>query len=235
MYCDVSKSFNYSQIPKSESKKYNDELDTNFDNYSNVSINKFDVMDDNICPAFFTAQGDYSNQGPYKAPDKSKNKGHNKGKTVAQLREENKTMDSDTFSLVDSEFSNDSLFDPSILQMKNQKKKKMSHEYYIEKMVKSLLEDHDSNPSSPSTVSSNNNIYKHVKSCKICKDRINKKMKEYFKPELQIKEQDNKNNKGQHNNLDLGYDLKEVLIIILAGVVLIFILDLLVKIGKRLK
>ncbi|MCJ7636594.1 MAG: hypothetical protein MUO21_03820, partial [Nitrososphaeraceae archaeon] len=92
----------------------------NFDNYSNVSINnKFDVMDDNICPAFFTAQGDYSTQGPYKGPANIQsnipNKDSLKGKTVGQLREETRIIDSDSFSLLDSDFSNDSLFDPSIL------------------------------------------------------------------------------------------------------------------------
>jgi uridine kinase len=34
---------------------------------------------------------------------------------------------------------------------------------------------------------------------------------------------------------NLGYDLKELLIIILAGIILIFVLDLLVKIGKKMK
>lgn len=36
------------------------------------------------------------------------------------------------------------------------------------------------------------------------------------------------------NNLNTGYNIKELLIIILAGLILIFILDLLVKIGKKL-
>ncbi|ARF09390.1 hypothetical protein Indivirus_1_13 [Indivirus ILV1] len=225
IYCGINEAFNCSQIPKSEP---NNNSET-FDNYSNVSINnnnKCDITDDNIFPAFFTAQGDYSLQGPYK------NK--NNGTTVGQLRDENKITDSDSFSLLDSEFSNDSLFDPSILKMKNQKKKKISHEYYIDKMVKSLLEDNDSNPSIVS--SQNNRVYNHVKSCKFCKAKINEKMKKHFKNE-QPKELIIPSKKETFDviNLDLGYDLKEIIIIILAGIILVFILDLLVKIGKRMK
>ena len=47
--------------------------------------------------------------------------------------------------------------------------------------------------------------------------KINQDIKEYF------------------DVMNLGYDLKEILIIILAGIILIFILDLLVRIGKRMK
>lgn len=223
IYCGVTEAFNCSPIPKSEINNNSEK----FDNYSNVSIN-----DNDIFPAFFTAQGDYSTQGPYKGPIK----GQSKGTTVGQLRKDNKINDSDSFSLIDSDFSNDSLFDPSILKMKNQKKKKMSHEYYIEKMIKGLLEDNDSNPSI--TSSQNNHIYNHVKSCKFCKTEINERMKEHFKPKLELSKESITHIKKENfdtTSLDLGYDLKEILIIILAGIVLVFILDLLVKIGKRMK
>ena len=248
MYCAVNEAFNCSPISKSL-KNNNNTIDA-FDNYSNVSINNNNNNNNHNNnhnshnnPAFITAQGAYSNQGPY---DKSY-----KGTTVGQLKNDNIMVDSDSFSLLDSDFSNDSLFDPSILKMKNQKKKKMSHEYYIEKMVKSLLDEDHSNQSIQSITSSENNrIYSHVKSCKICKGKVNKKMKEHFKPELIIHQDNEDTNKDTNKDTDidkvqnkvqnkeyydLGYDLKEILIIILAGIVLVFILDLLVKIGKRMK
>ncbi len=264
MYCGINEAFNYSSIQKS-----NNLSESNFDNYSTVSINndktKYsdeinnglqymkinnDILDDNICPAFFTAQGNYSTQGPY-APKtvaqlkENKDKNINKNKDKHKNKHKNNNCDGDSFSLLDSEFSTDSLFDPSILQMKNQKKKKMSHEYYIEKIIKSLLENNkslDDNKSlednksldksleDHSSDSTNLDVYAHVKSCKLCKNKINKRMKEYFKPEINLKEENK-----ESINLELGYDLKEILIIVLAGIVLIFILDLLVKIGKRIK
>lgn len=66
---------------------------------------------------------------------------------------------------------------------------------------------------------------KSVKKEKPC-DCCNNKVQENFTDNLNIKEYFDIEN--------LGYSLKELLIIILAGIVLIFILDLFVKIGKKM-
>ena len=226
MYCAINDAFN--NLPSSH-KKNNNGPDA-FDNYNDININNNKPNIDNDYPAFFTAQGDYSAQFF--------------GTTINQLKDNNILTDSDSFTIIDSDYSSESLFDhklslannrlppePTILKKldKNSKSKKIKHEYYVDKMVKCLLEDQESVASS----NSNNYVYQHVKSCKICKGQVNKKMKDHFLPELQVIQVNTV--KNENFGSMLGYDLKEILIIILAGIILIFILDLLVKIGKRMK
>ena len=251
MYCAVSEAYNgepTNRLDGYDRQLYNTNNNNNnniimpdtFDNYSDIDVsqkyngNEYNQMDQELYPAFFTAQGDYSTQGPYY------------GTTINELKGENISMD-DSLSILDSDYSDDSLFDPSIMKnmknMKNNKsqpKKKIDHDYYINKTIKSLIEDQDSNSLSSLASSQNNYIYHHVRSCKYCKDKINEKMKEHFKPEISKSIQKNNNNKPSDikeyfDMTNLGYDFKEILIIILAGIVLVFILDLLVKIGKRMK
>jgi hypothetical protein len=250
MYCAVSEAYNgdpTTRLDGNDRQVYNTNHNNNniimpdtFDNYSDIDVhqkylgneynNDFNQMNPvnqvPQYPAFFTAQGDYSTKGPYY------------GTTINDLKGDNISID-DSLSILDSDYSDDSLFDPSIMKNKTpETKKKIDHNYYINKTIKSLLEDQDSHSFSSLASSQNNYIYKHVKSCKYCKDKINKKMKEHFIPEISKPIQQITNNpdiKEYFDMTNLGYDLKEILIIILAGIVLIFILDLLVKIGRRMK
>ena len=222
------------QDPNHQDHNDNQDIET-FDNYGDIDItqnnNNNIVEQAPIFPAFFTAQGDYSTQGPYY------------GTTINDLKDDpdkNNNKDNDSFSILDSDFTNDSLFLPKQTKKIQEPKKKIDHDYYIDKMVKSLLEDHDSLASSQ-----NNFVYIHVKSCKYCKDRINEKMKKHFQQDsleiptnlddIKRDKQDKKDIKEYFDMTNIGYDLKEILIIILAGIVLVFILDLLVKIGRRMK
>ena len=189
-----------------------------FDNYSDIdiqhhfnnNINQYQTM----VPAFFTTQGDYSTKGPYF------------GTTINDLQN-NTGNDSDNLSLFDSNSSEESIISKKL-------PKKINHDYCINKIVKDLLDD----PDTVSLASSQNDeAYKHVKICKYCKTRINQRMSEHFNPN-QISEPKQikpiENIKEYFDVGNLGYDLKELLIIVLAGIILIFILDLLVKIGKRM-
>lgn len=216
MYCAINEAYNGEE----ETSRL---ADHPINNKNNNQIMMPD-SDPEIYPAFFTAQGDYSTQGPYY------------GTTINELKDGG-VNDMDSFSLPDSEYTNESLIlkdsKKSNKKKEKTKTKVIDHEYYIDKTIKSLLEDQDSHSLSSLASSQNNYVYQHVKSCKYCKSKINEKMKEHFQPE--IKKEKNKDTVEYFDMNNLGYDLKEIFIIILAGVVLVFILDLLVKIGKRMK
>jgi len=231
IYCGVDEAFDnslntqmneYERANKNNNKSSNDNVipPNTYDNYSDIDIqnhfnnnmNQYNKM----VPAFFTTQGDYSTKGPYF------------GTSINDLK--NSTPeDSDSLSLLDSNFSEDS-------NLSVQTPKKPNHSYCINKIVQGLIED----PDNISLASSQNDeAYKHVKTCKYCKNKINQRMKEHFNPNIN---QDSltklsckkENIKEYFDAGNLGYDLKELLIIILAGIILIFILDLLVKIGKKM-
>jgi len=138
----------------------------------------------------------------------------------------------------------------------NKKNKKsisnMSHDYCVNMFVREMNDN----------VSVNNsidgNIYIHIKHCKICKQKLNNYMKNNIKEEFNGGDDNESMSSGEivatnnriYNNIQstipnniykyisidsLGYDLKEIMIIFLSGIVLVFILDLLVKIGRKTK
>lgn len=212
-----------------------------FDNYTDLDINQQQTDPDNpiiqfpnVYPAFFTAQGDYSSKGPYF------------GTAISDLQEDKETNDTnmmEDMSLLDS-YSDESFLDKSTSKKKNKSNKKtkdLDHQYCIDKIVKTLIDE----PDAVSLASSNddiNYVYKHVKTCSYCKSKINKTINNQCN--LSGYAKDMKNSLTGHNPYELkecfessqnvGYGFKELLIIILGGVVLIFIMDLLVKIGKKL-
>ena len=194
-----------------------------FDNYNNLDVA---AISNNIFPAFFTAQGDYNTKGPYFGTD------------IKNLKKDVKLPDNNTIdNAIVSEESDvsfiDRLSDETMLPIPKTSKK-VNHMYCINKMFKNLIEDSDTY----SMVSSDNgSVYNHVKKCKYCKSKINEKIKNYHTKN--ICDTSSLNKKYDDDNIlecfdiqHIGYNLKEILIIILAGIVLVFILDMLVKIGK---
>lgn len=139
---------------------------------------------------------------------------------------------------------------------------KYPHNYYINKFIDMMMEDSDNNSMVTSkenistNVSNNDNnyqIYDHIQKCKYCRVQINQKIKQHYNNKYNLHPSVNKQHK-QHNKksilesfnpintiketfssqeLYLGYELKEIVIIILVGIIIIFILDLFVKIGKK--
>jgi len=108
------------------------------------------------------------------------------------------------------------------------KKPKYSHNYYINKFLQDISNDGDT---LSLTSSQDDIVYEHIKKCKYCKTQINKKLRQQIinKPEpvksiIYPK---------ILPTTILGYDIKEIIIIILIGICLIFLLDLFVKIGKK--
>lgn len=253
IYCAIDEAFNnsfkdkISEYDKNNTDKYNDSLQQNnislepFDNYSDIDINKNSTPYSNITkknkpdemtypdmyPAFFTAQGDY-------APGNSKF-----GTSIKDLKEA--FNDDDSFSIsdvIDSTYSDESI---------PKEKKKIDHSYYIDKFIKDLSDEIELQSNSSYD---NSDVYNHVKLCRYCKLKINEKLKKNtINNQNKIQKDENKyttnsncnkitehfgNINGNQISDIIGYDLKELVIIILAGIVLIFVLDLLVKIGKRL-
>ena len=143
-------------------------------------------------------------------------------------------LDSESNSLFDSESlsfnlnTNNSLnsLDNSI---NKQPKVVFSHDYYIKKYIKQFIIDE---PMSLSLSSNNSNdIFEHVSKCKYCKNEIKKYFKNKSKTnELAIKEESELTNFT--NNFKS--DIKDIIVIIVIGLIIIFILDLFYKIGKNI-
>jgi len=107
------------------------------------------------------------------------------------------------------------------------------HDYYIKKFIQQIIDD----DMMSMTSSQDSAVYDHIKKCKYCKSQINAKLKQHYKNKK------NPSTKSISKNIIcpksipttiLGYDIKEIIIIILIGLCLIFIFDLFVKIGKKI-
>jgi hypothetical protein len=139
---------------------------------------------------------------------------------------------------------------------KPKNKQPINHEYYITKFMRTILDDTMSNGIESMNGSSNStngalnsassDVYDHVKSCKYCRSKISKKIKAYYSTEATAKSTAQSSILGLTNiegftdgklsipkNILLGYELKEIIIIIIVGIILIFVLDLFVKIGRK--
>jgi len=236
-YCAVGEAFDNSLKQQlAEYEKNNKNNKNNNDNNNLIQPGTFDTYEavetnngQNIYPAFFTAQGDYS--------AKNSQKSHNEGTAIKDLQN-CQTEDSENLSFLDSNLSENS----AKAYKHREPTKIIDHNYCVNKIIKNIIEE----PDIFSLGSSENDVvYKHVKTCKICKKKIDEKLKDHYKVTNQQNQQNNQLTKKEvhatqleHFNFEipnLGYNLKEIMVIILGGIILIFILDLLVKIGKKMK
>jgi len=157
--------------------------------------------DNCVNQSFFSAQGDYSRN----------QQGEVKGTSIKDLQN-NGTEEE--ISLPDS-FSTD------------EHNQVIDHDQCINHFVKDFLQNQD-NISTGSSLDTN--VYKHIKICKYCKNKINEIVNGTQR--RQIKPQTEENHEVEKTMF--GYNMKELLLIILLPIILIFIFDLLVKIGKRM-
>jgi hypothetical protein len=214
-YCAVNEAYDNNNIKQNKPENNNIIPPNTFDNYTDIEINK---QNQNIYPAFFTAQGDYSSHGPYF------------GTSINELKDKT----DEEMSLPDNySFSDESL--PSL----KKKSKSIDHNYCIERIVKALTEDLETTSMASTICEDMDAVYAHVKKCKYCKNKINKSIKEMCpSPHIEVPKptpsQQTHQNNVEHFTQNIGYGIKELLIIILGGIILVFILDLLVKIGKKL-
>ncbi len=205
---------------------------------------------------FFTAQGGFNiqSQNPSQNPNQNPeftnisnmkiNKGdvyNDHGTTISELRrqENDKYDDSffeDTLSILDSNYS-DLFSNSSKSEEEIQQQSKLSHNYCINKFLKSIVDDGNDMLSLAS--SQDDQLYDHIKSCKYCRSQINNKMKSMYSNNSSNKsEEDNAKITKVSNNIEFpekifGYKVKEIIIIIAISIMIIFILDLLVRIGRK--
>jgi hypothetical protein len=180
-----------------------DNLNTDFDNFNDLKINNNNNTPNNMhYPSFFNAQGDYES---------------NAGTTINQLKN-NISIAEDTFSL------DSTITAPSIPKPKPQKNV-YDHDYYASKFARDMM-----TTDLESLMSNNDKVYKHVKSCKICKQKVKGLMKDQYCPDIlpQV-------NVEHFDGNIIGYDIKELILIILGGIILIFVFDLLVRVGRICK
>lgn len=215
---------------------YNSNENSNKNNNANNINNTNNINNSNTSPQFFTAQGDI-------------NTGNYFGTSISELKKKN-SYDDEFSSFGESNFSDDTFSMPL-------REKQMDHEECILKFMNGL----SNNTENMSQCSENDKIYDHIKTCKYCRSKINQKMKKtekYInqnnennenkgekesKEKVKVKEYFDSNISNKSNNIvneyfsvdSIGYDLKELLVILLSGIILVFILDLLVKIGKKSK
>jgi len=239
MYCAVNEAFDNSlkeQINKSDNnfKRMSNKTIRNtsfpansFDNYDTLDVNKNNDDIDGIigqgiiqypqfAQTYFTAQGDLT-------------------------EDKKETLISDLKKKTDDNASSESLFSDDMSDLKTKdtltsmidETVKLNHDFCVNAFINNLNADSTSLDSGSSKLY--NDVYGHIKKCKICKRKINEKISSD-----KIKESFDQN----YNNTDvskyispnyLGYDVKEILLIFLAGIILIFLLDLLVRIGKKTK
>lgn len=212
MYCAIDDASNNSL--KNKLEQYDNINKFDFDNYGDVSVNN-NIQTNARYPSFFNAQGDYEK--------------NNNGTTINQLQSNTNQ------SLIDSLSFDDVSSELNVSSIHNNKA--LDHDYCINVITKELL-----NNGNESLMSSHDGrVYKHVKGCKICKNKIKSIMKERYC--------DNNNNNSGATDSDnklvetnkiiganiMGYEIKELVLIILGGIMLIFIFDLLVRMGSKLR
>lgn len=112
--------------------------------------------------------------------------------------------------------SNDSLFDDQFTF--DEQSEEEPHEYHVKKFIQSVKYD-----DTESVDSSHIKAFDHVKLCKQCKCAVKKEL--------------NKSKKVVENKIvdTVGYDIKDIIVVILIGFFVIFTLDIVVKIGRLSK
>jgi hypothetical protein len=175
---------------------------------------------------FFTAQGDYNSTSAAPVDFDSQD---DKGTTISELkRQEDDSIFDESVSLLDSNYSN-------LIVNDKIEKVKLGHNYCINKFLKSITDDGSDVVSLAS--SQDDQVYDHIKSCKYCRSQINQKMKRMYGKKIETFT-DGKQEvpiippKSVSEEV-FGYKMKEIIIIITVSIMIIFILDLLVRIGRK--
>ena len=163
------------------------------------------------------------------------------GTLISDLQEKDNNSFDESLSYLDSKYTsgigNDSLSD--LYESEKKGKKIYTHKYYIDKFVNNIINDKDEKSDIMSLASSiEGTIYAHIKSCKYCRSKINERLKNHYK-KIKKKNKVKKNDSILENfgSIDkfeiLGYEIKDIILIMMLGIIIIFVLDLFVKIGRK--
>ena len=181
------------------------------DAYDSLRVAKpHKISEADIHHSYFTAQGDIDrNLYPNNASQfRFVGNGNRYGTKISDLRQDDE-------SLIDN-ISSPS--DPS-LDLSEPKRREYSHNFYIKKFLQDISEEGDT-----TSLASDEHVYDHIKKCRYCKTQIKKELvsKPVDLPKI-------------NPPTVLGYDVKEIFIIVLIGLCLILILDLFFQIGQKTK
>lgn len=213
---------------------------------------------------FFTTQGNYTSQNNKSRHDKGTSLselGRIESDDVSNdsfFDESLSMLDSNYSSMLstDDNLSDDTGLSSNFNNSDNSKYKlKISHSYCINKFIKSIVDDGSDMLSLAS--SQDDELYDHIKSCKYCRTEINTRMKDIYGDRQNLSQQSHnsthkKYKSKQHkdriqskhentkkemfiNDKIFGYNVKEIITIIAISIIIIFILDLLVRVGRRAK
>lgn len=256
IYCAIEEAFNNNnnslkkETHEYQINKFNNKRDSyeskivepnTFDNYTDMQLPVKNSFVNNIIqhpttfPAYFTAQGDMNECKNLNLNSSTKQEPpeENFGTSIFDLNQPTlKENDLPSISIIDSPASEDSFLSSPVEIPK--KEDKLDHTDHVNIFLNCLNSQLDID----SLTSKYNNSFDHIKSCKTCRSKIKNKLKkdiiEPFDTEIKYKSEKSKPILKEYFNLDsYGYDIKELLIIIIIGIVLIFFLDLLVKLARK--
>ncbi len=228
----------------------------------NIDPNNIKNIKKNICEypasdqAYFTAQGNLMGKKKYtpsisrysvEQTNESQQESDNfieKGTAINDLIRDN-VDNSDSYSTFDdlnSQAKSDFSFDTdirtdfsdadSILEPKknkNNNNKYYDHDYFINKFISDIYNQNDTS-SLVSSQSNDDNIYHHIKKCNYCKDKIKEKLTIHKPEPLLVEKFTTKQSIPETSTQE--YNIKETMIIILIGIIVILFLDFFMKIFK---
>lgn len=204
-----------------------------------LSMGEMASIDDND---HYTAQGGFINGDDYNGGTPMSNIPHmydsnamDAGSLITFKTESSDTpmsLESDDSEFSESSGSSDSLVIPLHRNKRNRKQHRQSekksyhtHDYYISRFIDDMY--NKSNDESDQY-----DVYQHVTSCEYCKKIVKKKMSE---TQTSKTNPYNKTNELITPQMSLGKgDVRDAVVLVVVGVVIIFVLDLFIKLKQKI-
>jgi len=186
-----------------------------FDNPIKEQMNNYNLGNDNY-QSFINTQGDITNKHDvYQGTSL---------KSLENIQKE--AMD---------EFENDTLYTDSFDMSDTIQKPQHSHQYYITNFLKTLNVNDDASDMESlfSSTDRDSEIMKHIRSCNYCRNSITNKINNDANTYYTEKPPAKKKNNFSILNKKLGYEFREIVIIILVGILVIFILDMFFRFSQK--
>lgn len=193
-----------------------------------------------------------NNNQPYITTQGNVESINKQGTRIADLRKDKddsslgSILDDSLFSSEEASMESSLSNDTIVHKKKSYNMKDRTHEYYIRNFIRDFGDDN----STLLPKHEYEDTYDHIKTCKYCKDEIKLRMngndiksnvqheptivdKSNDHPKKHIDKHYNKNNQIK-SYLSGNNDMKEIAVVVLIGIVIIFLLDLFAKISKTL-
>jgi hypothetical protein len=239
MYCGVDEAFENNplgqQLKELEREQYKQSLINSVGKEQRIYSAQNDYTSGNNynkSHPFFTAQGDINNTKKESKESKAKDSLFNDSLFSDALSEElsfDTSLLSDKSSTLSDEINNGRK-QSSKRKTHNINMVDHTHEYYIRNFIKDVKDIE-------SLTSNKNDIYDHVKTCKYCKGEIMLRINGNNKEHNVVQKEQTKTT-TENNNINSSLNInntKEIGIMVLIGIVIIFLLDLFVKVSRIVK